>query len=576
MSHNFSQFSWSKILFNRRLIVTYILISTLLFLIRTLIFAGNYGGIEHDSGWYLGVAKNLAHRGIYASYTNTITQEGIGPFPSIHGRFSVQDKEGFSYFPAGVTAGPGYVLPEAFLLKIFGDGWWQYRLWPLLTYTGLLLTLFYLVWKLGGWWALVIFQIWVWVMPQIFIGFSFEAFSEHIALFYLLISLLLFYKGLDISKLEISNEIMKKSYLYLAGAGLLFSFSILTKSLFALSGAAFVPFLLGLILNHRKNLKEVLARESAFLMAFFLPIISFEVYRYLVLTSQFGIAGWEAINQDIKLHTNTAGSGFSVLTSSQIDWSFAARKMEAWIYTGIYNWNLAWIFFSLVPIIAWKLAPKQSQILQLLLFLAAFVPFIWFVFICPLDWGRRIFNSLVISMMLFSIIIGLLASYKGKFNIYQIAAAVLAIVFILPITQLDKTEAKLFLDQSTVDKWQIHRFEKGMQGFPSLPIFSLTDQQQVIDFFAENISKEDRVYYDGWFIMTELSTLTDKVFYPLDRYKNNNYRNPEGGLSFLVFGPYQKGRLKVVPEDYLNDKTLEYCSRVLFSNPSYQLCLLKF
>src|SRR3990170_7616752 len=98
--------------------IIYIIAIVSLFLLRSIFFAANYGGIEHDSGWYLGVARNLAQRGIYASYTNTIIPEEQGDYPSIHGRFSVQDENGYSYFPAGVTVGPGYIIPEAILLKI--------------------------------------------------------------------------------------------------------------------------------------------------------------------------------------------------------------------------------------------------------------------------------------------------------------------------------------------------------------------------------------------------------------------------------------------------------------------------
>ena len=53
----------------------YLILTTFLFLIRVISFASDYGGIEHDSGWHLGMARNLAERGIFASYTNTLTEE---------------------------------------------------------------------------------------------------------------------------------------------------------------------------------------------------------------------------------------------------------------------------------------------------------------------------------------------------------------------------------------------------------------------------------------------------------------------------------------------------------------------
>src|SRR3990167_7690110 len=137
----------------------FVLLMVLPFLLRSVFFATHIGGVEHDSGWYLGVARNLAQRGIYASYTNTVTEAMKGTYPSIHGRVSVQDDNGFVYFPAGVTVGPGYIIPEALILKLFGYGWWQFRAWPLLAFMGLLILTFLIIWQVGGLLALILFQL---------------------------------------------------------------------------------------------------------------------------------------------------------------------------------------------------------------------------------------------------------------------------------------------------------------------------------------------------------------------------------------------------------------------------------
>ena len=76
----------------------YFLVTVGLFLFRVVWFAANFGSIEHDSGWFLGVAKNLANRGIYASYINTVEVEGAGVYPSLRRGLSIQDEKGFSCF----------------------------------------------------------------------------------------------------------------------------------------------------------------------------------------------------------------------------------------------------------------------------------------------------------------------------------------------------------------------------------------------------------------------------------------------------------------------------------------------
>lgn len=221
-----------KFILQNKKISFYILFSTFLFLLRVILFAGSYGGVEHDSGWYLGVAKNLAENGKYASYTNTVAQDGVGAFPSIHGRFSVQDKQGYVYFPAGVTAGPGYIIPEATILKIFGNGWWQYRAWPLLIFSLLILSLFVVIYLTGGFISLLIFQIWLWAVPQFYIAYAFEAYSETIAFFFLFLSFIFYYFFQK-----------RKSFSFVILSGLFLSFSVLTKDLFLVPACAYIPLL---------------------------------------------------------------------------------------------------------------------------------------------------------------------------------------------------------------------------------------------------------------------------------------------------------------------------------------------
>jgi hypothetical protein len=50
--------------FRNRWLILYFTLTISFFVARAAIFAGSYGGIEFDSGWIFGVAKNLAHRGI--------------------------------------------------------------------------------------------------------------------------------------------------------------------------------------------------------------------------------------------------------------------------------------------------------------------------------------------------------------------------------------------------------------------------------------------------------------------------------------------------------------------------------
>lgn len=545
----------------------YIWLSVLLFLWRVIFFSASYGAVEHDSGWYLGVAKNLAARGIYASYTNTISGEGTGQHPSIHGRFSVQDSQGFSYFPAGVTVGPGYIVPQAILLKLFGNGWWQYRLWPLLSFTGLLLLSFFLVWKIGGFLSLFIFQIWLWVVPQLYTTYAYEAYAEHTALFYLLISFLLYYFATH----------KEKRYWFMFLSGLFLSLSFLTKNLFLLSGLGFVvPFFYEVWL-FRKKIQVVLLKWGLLVSGFLLPIALFEAYRYVVLVSHFGLPAWHAINQDIRLTFQSSGSGISNLNFSDFDinWAYVLEKANVWIDVGINRSAVVWGILVLSPFIVMKIVNKQLRVLVSMLYASITIIFVWFLLVSPTGWARHVWQGIVLGMGITSVSLGIILQHALTYWKRNLVYIVLFTLFILTLVHYQSIELKPFLNQSTIEKWRENRYIRRLEGLPSTPILSFADQKDLIHYFTTNISEDDRVYYAGWFLNAEVSPLVDKVFYTLDRYFALGQKNPDGGKSYIIFGPYQQGQWSFMPPEYIPRKISELCEEVIYRSPSYILCMLK-
>ena len=537
----------------------YILFTVTLFVARVVIFAGHHGGIEHDSGWYLGVAKNLAHRGIYASYTNTIVAEGDGVHPSIHRRFAVQDENGFSYFPAGVTVGPGYVLPQALLLTVFGDGWWQYRLWPLITYTGLLVLLFYIVWLIGSLWSLVILQMWLWAIPQLTTTFAYEAFSEHTALFYLFISFLVYSK----------SDRKDQAYAYMFLTGFFLGLTVLTKLLFSLTLIVFAYFIMKELLSSQLNMRNVCFRWTCLILGLVFPIFLFEFYRFIALYSHFGVQGWQAINEDFKLTFISQGSGINALGDLRVP--FVLEKLRLWTDVGIRPSWLPWLIFLCSPAILMRRVPERYRSLLVLIYGASMVNFVWFVLASPWGWVRHAWHGLVLAMMLVSTVVGI--SIRSRASRISKEGFIIVLLFLIVIgvsLQTEKTEFKPFLDQETVKKWKVTR--RGNRGLPHAPVFSLRDQQDTISFFRAHIRQEDRVYYDGKFLVAEMSTLVDKVFYPLGRFVNNGPQTRAAGSSYLILGPYQKGQWRTVPEGYHQAVIRVFCDSVGFSNQSYTVC----
>lgn len=541
----------------------YIGITVIFFVTRIIFFTASFGGVEHDSGWYLGVAKNLAVRGIYASYTNTIREERVGAHPSIHGRFSVQDAEGYTYFPAGVSVGPGYIFPEALIIKVFGDGFWQYRLWPLITFSALLVVLFLIIYFIGGMIPLLIFQLWLWAVPQLTTMFAYESFSEHIALLYLLLSFLFLYMGFK----------KRKSLLYLL-SGVFFSFSILTKIIFSIGIIAFGPIIIWDLILNRNTFKKIAFRWMLFIVGIIGPLVFFELYRFIELVSRFGLEGWHAVNKDVKIHFQSNGSGSINFNVQTYDWQFINKKISIWKDAAVKLPILAWIVYLSSIYLVFRGIRQQYRVLVILMYFTSLATFVYFIFISPTGWARYAWNSLILGMVLISLCLGVFLKNSAKNLNYILLLGVILFLIALVAVRYESTWVKPKLDEETVTYWQKNRYIRGIAGFPTHNILSLSDQKELIGYFRKNIHVTDRIYYIGWFLNAEISPLVDKVFYTLDRYFVNQ-QNSSGGKSYAIFGPYQQGIWSIVPRSYLPEKAYQLCETIVFRNSSYLLCILK-
>ncbi|MDE2590851.1 MAG: hypothetical protein KGL95_14445, partial [Patescibacteria group bacterium] len=492
----------------------FILTICLLFLFRVVVFASQFGGIEHDSGWYLGEAKNLALRGVYASYTNTVVNDGVGAFPSIHGRFSVQDANGYVYFPAGVSVGPGYVIPESVIIKLFGSGFWQYRAWPLIGFTAMLALTLFIVYETGGMLGLILFAIWMWFLPQFTTQFAYEAFGEDIAFGFLLAGFFL---------LHISTVLKKKKFLALFIAGVFLALSYLTKTLFVISVVGVAAFIIPDFFRSVRSQKiAFLKRWGLCIAGFLLPILLFQVYEQGYIVSQFGNSGWHAVTEDNRISFAINGSGIDAMNLhgiTHLDWNFVYKKFLVWVNLGISQAVVVWLAFLLLPIGIYTCVEKKYRTFLCSLYIAAFVPVVWYLLFASFGWARHIWQGLIIAMVLFCICIGsiFLRMHTLKNKLIFLAVGVFGLALILKPHMFN---GNLFFSQQTIEDWRSIREVTGLNGFPSNDTFSLSDEKGLVTFFSSHITAKDRVYYVGWFLNAEVSPLVDKVFYPLERFVN--------------------------------------------------------
>ncbi|MCX6732104.1 MAG: hypothetical protein NTV98_01020 [Candidatus Roizmanbacteria bacterium] len=526
----------------------FIIVTSLLFISRFFIFISTQDvGIEHDSGWYLGVARNVAERGMYASYTNTISNtEKTGVSPSIHYRLSVQDKKGFIYFPAGVTVGPGYILPEAFFLKVFGYGWVQFRIWPFLAFCLVIPILFLFILQIGSFASLLFFQLWLWCYPQIFLTLSFESFSEHIALLFLLLGFLLVQRGIT----------YPKKYLFIILSGLSFGLSLQTKNLYAL-GAIFPTILIVFNAWKTKSMRSLLL----FLFFLLLPTILFESYRFLILFSQFGLEGYKANLIDIKRTWENGGSGIKTLFNKP-DLRFIGRKLSVWNYVGANASFFAWPFILVSPLIQ-----KKKPLLYWMIYGTCLIFFVWFGMFSMMGWFRHIIPGIIAGMIIISFtieeVVTRLIKTRKAFSFGLLLVFLTSIYF--PLVSSPFSFPQFVLEKKLFNSLYKLPAPDRMQNPQFAPIFSKNDQTRMASFITASAHTNARVCFYEWALVAELPPLVDRVFYPYPRCKEND---------ILIVGPYQKGDYAINNVDY--PKLIEkLCKKVVFTNTMYTACLIK-
>lgn len=520
----------------RRLIFVYILITSIFYISRFVVFAQTQNvGIEHDSGWYLGVARNLAEKGIYASYTNTIADSNNpGPHPSIHGRFSVQDRSGFSYFPAGVTVGPGFIVPQAVVYFLFGFGEWQNRIISLAALAALIPLLMYIAFRLGGLFSLVLFQLWIWFYPQLFLNWAFEAFSEHLALLYLLGGYVLLVSS-------------KRLFVFLL-SGLLISLAILTKNIYFIGiFPVLIYFVKSLIASEKRHL--LVKGVMIFLLGFCIPIVLFELYRFFTLYALFGLNGYMAINKDLYLTMKCCGSGVVQFIENPFPVRFMLTKILIWNSVGIYGGIV--LFASLLLVMA--ITQNKKNALYFLVGTFFILYFGWFIVLSSTGFFRHAWPSIILGFILLT---SLVRKMKHTLQI------LVFLLFMSAAILSPYSIRNMFFTNSQVES--IHAKMSKNAGPLFIHFFNRKDQEEVASYFKNN-PLHRRICYDETLLVAEMPVYLDRVFFPIQRCVPGDT---------LIIGPYQKQYL-IRSDEYLPTLMKDRCGKLLFENASYTLCRLK-
>ena len=180
---------------------TLIAILILYQMIRLIAFVNVYGGIEHDAGWFLGVARSLAETGSFTTMVSTMPDPAVVAGLDINREFfQIQDEHGRVYFFVEGTTGPTQIIPDAIIIKLFGSGFWQFRTASLLFYLLCLILVSWLLFSMSGFWATFLFHAILFFYPHLSVFLGYEALGEVPLITCVLLSFFLYAKATTLER----------------------------------------------------------------------------------------------------------------------------------------------------------------------------------------------------------------------------------------------------------------------------------------------------------------------------------------------------------------------------------------
>ncbi|MBF0207277.1 MAG: hypothetical protein HQK53_10355 [Oligoflexia bacterium] len=594
------------------------LLATFLIIARYIPFLNDYGGIEADSGWVLGISKNIAQKGIYASNVNAQTLPIKTIAPSIYGQPSIHDNEGYLHFYVdSVATGPGFILPQALMYKIFGEGWWQNRLWAMISFGIALVLSFYFTFLLGNYLSFFLLFIWIWGTPYFTIVTSFEAYPMATTVMYMLISLFLFFSYIKkLEKFECSNELKIKMWHYLLLCGFFAGMAFKTKALALIILGAYCAYYFSIMLKIIKNpfarfsFRQKICSFSTLCIGFIFPVLLYELYRAYYVIDKFGIDAYYQNNLMITQKLLERDSGVNFLYSFLNDLGFVYRKIIIWSDVGITSPVLFWL---LMIVFSWLFFVRSNHFLSLakrtiiaLILVQISVHYIWFIFASPTGWMQHLWISVYLGMIYMCIVVSLIYVYFDRLIIERsdtlsskiTKRTIWASLFLMIVWGLSYDSIKFNfsprITKGDLQRWNSNEFRSSraftknekiwskLNGEPRSVIFELKYQKEVLDFFKKNIAPCDRIFTVNGFVVPEISLMTNKVFFPLSTfswYLNEKNDKCSNGKFYLIMNSYIYGlspwKVCFFSVDAYVDKIIkDYCSQIVFSNYQYMMCLM--
>ena len=549
------------------LIFGLILILTVYQVVRLIVFANVYGGIEEDSGWYSSIARSLAERGTYTTMTSTIVDPTAPAGINIHEHFDIQDQEGRIWFFTVNWVGPGSIVPNAMILKLFGVNFWSLKAGALLFYSLFLLLASFLIYSVGGIIPVVLFHLFFVFYPHLVVYLGYEPFAEMPTMVYILLAYLLFVKAIQAKQHQVA-------WFFLCG--LCGGLTLVTKltGLLPLSSL----FVLWFLEFRRGNatLKQLAVLGCGLVS---LPLL-WEIIQFLTIvqltnfeTYQLHAAERISFFED---ESHTGGESFVTTNFGE----FTLAKLLIFSQVSHPHPILGVVMFGLIiasgPVLVYLRSKELIANRIILLFWFGWLTHsLWFLGISKTAWIRRDWFALVLGIALFCWLVGyFIQRARRKPAWHNLTAAILLVLLTLINFSGQRQAMGWFIPDSLVETWRLNFLAndtlagKYEQRMPWI-IIPRAQQEEVIEYLRQ-LPAAGKIFYAGNLKVAELPVIVGRIFYPIQRRPFM----PHGDEDVVVIGsrafsPWRRPQALIEP---IKQEIKSQCPQLLLENDYYIIC----
>ncbi|MBN1218426.1 MAG: hypothetical protein JXM69_05840 [Anaerolineae bacterium] len=575
-----------------------------------------YGGVEHDAGWALTISRSLVEYGTYTTTVSEIVDPAVPGGLNISKKFDIQAPDGRIWFRSSSVTGPASIVPDALALKLFGMGYWGFWAGPLIFYVLFLLLAAYILYRLAGLGAVILFHLFILFYPHLSIFLSYQALGEVPSIFYVLWAYLAFVWA---------TQKQQRRWYHFFLAGLVAGLAVISKliTLLSLSGIFIWAGALYLI-NHPYviRLQNFLGRV--------IPVQRFNVltgtkssddpgksiekqkFHFRELSALAGGLGlvwsfWEVVQWFVLVRLTNyelylqylrekfsefldAGSGLRVRIYSGPDffWDKFFRLQEiahpqrwvtAIIFVAIFVGGMALIWL-------WRTQTRKQNLL-VSLWLGWLVNMAWFVGLAKTGWLRHIWLGLILAVILLCIITVTLIKlgigtgghtqvgkensqpkFSSTYHLTPFASGIFLLILIGWGFISQPYVWGFFLQDDLIPYWQEKQISDKYGAHLPWIIIPRAVQAEVIAYI-DRLPPEAHVYYPAQHKAAEISALTGRIFYPLDR---RQLMQPHA-QDVAIIGPSLIAPwMDPVRCETLRSMVREECPQPVVANDYYMLC----